>query len=110
GASLRDKTTRSLRETPSVPPGRQSVLDELQPFGGAPFLPGTALGDSGRDHPRAAGHMIPRDDPIVEAELHVGDFEIVVAGTRDALQHHAPVGAHVPGDARLYGEAARAAL
>jgi len=54
--------------------------------------------------------MVPRDDPIVEAELHVGDFEIVVAGTWDALEHHAPVVAHVPGGTALEGREARDGL
>ncbi|HYL56194.1 MAG TPA: hypothetical protein VEU73_11535 [Gemmatimonadales bacterium] len=50
--------------------------------------------------------MIPRDDPIVEAEMHVGNFEIVITGAWDALEHHAPVVAHVPGGAALEGREA----
>ncbi len=46
---------------------------------------------SRRDQPRPPGPVVPRDDPVIETQHHVGDVEIGVARAGQALEHAAPV-------------------
>ena len=62
---------------------------------------GPRLGHAGRDQPRARGDVVPGEHPVVDAEHHVGQREVVVARRRQTLERQPPVVGEVAGGAAL---------
>ena len=82
---------------------RLQVLAHLRGARGRPSLPclGRCLRQAGRDEPRARLVVIPGEHPVVHAEHHVGQREVLVARRWKALEHAAPVVGEVAGRAAL---------
>ena len=63
-------------------PVPQPLAYQLHPFAGPPLPGGPGIREAGRDHPGRANAMVPRDHPVIEAEHHVRNGEIIVSGAR----------------------------
>jgi hypothetical protein len=50
--------------------------------------------------------VIPGDNPVIQTQRHIGDGEVVVAGSGEPLQHCPPVVADVARDPSLEGRQA----
>ncbi len=58
-------------------------------------------GQAGRHQPGAAGLVVPRDDPVVDAEYSIRKVEVVVTVRGKPLEHAAPVVREVASRAAL---------